>query len=162
MIFSEFLINSNEFILYDHNDNQVVDLDLDFMLEVKQAIPQPMAPQQKLQPAQQPNFNQFNAAPAEPQLNPSAEFEPIKSYILFSRFKELRQYIQNINIKAQNFNLDSTIEFLDIILLFYTSFTYSDLTTFLDSITSSLEETLKIKLPKRIYSDPAIDGGGIN
>jgi hypothetical protein len=151
MFFSEYLINSTEFILYDQNNNRIHDLE--FVSEI-------MQPQinQKMQPQQQQNFNQFNPASPEPQLNPSAEFENIKLYVLYSRFKEFRQYLQDLNINIQNPEVDSIIEFLDIILLFYTSFSYSDLTTFLDSITASLEEKLKIKLPKRIYSDPAIDG----
>jgi len=138
MGFSEYLLNSNEFALYNHN-NQI----MNFITEINQPM---------LQQQMDPQLN----------VNPTLEFESIKLYILYSRFKELRQYVQNINIKAQNNDLDSIIEFLDIILLFYSTFTYSDLTTFLDSVTSSLEEKLKLKLPKRVYSDPAIDGGGIN
>lgn len=151
MFFSEYLINSTEFILYDQNNNRIHDLE--FVSEIMQ--PQPQI-KQKMQPQQ--DFSQFNPTNPQPQLNPSAEFENIKLYILYSRFKEFRQYLQDLNMDIQNPEIDSVIEFLDIILLYYTSFSYSDLTTFLDSITASLEEKLKIKLPKRVYSDPAIDG----
>jgi hypothetical protein len=149
MVFSNYLLNSTDFILFDHNNNPIHDLE--FILE---AIPiKPQMQPTKMQPQPQPDFSN----PAPP-LNPSTEFENIKTYLLFSRFKELRQYLQDMNISTQNSELDSIIEFLDIVLLFYTSFSYSDLISFLDSIAASLEEKLKIKLPKRIYSDPAIDG----
>lgn len=150
MFFSEYLLNSTEFILFDHNDNPIHDLKF-----ISESIPikPPITSKVQPQPQPQPNFSN-----PQDSMNPSTEFENIKTYLLFSRFKEMRQYLQDFNINTQNSELESIIEFLDIILLFYTSFSYSDLTTFLDSITASLEEKLKIKLPKRIYSDPAIDG----
>jgi len=152
MFFSEFLINSNEFILYDQDGNNIIDFD--FLTEAQpnvQNIGTQQIPQQ-----QDPNIDPYGIV-QQPQMNPTSEFETIKSYVLFSRFKELRQFVQDVNMNLQNPELDSIIEFLDMILLFYTSFTYSDLSSFIDSITTSLEEKLKIKLPKRVFSDPDLD-----
>jgi len=157
MFFSEFLINSNEFLLYDEDNNLINDNNLITELaQMPTAIPQKSIPPQQMQ-QQVPNFSDPNMMNQQQPLSPSSEFETIKQFILYSRFKEIRQHLQDLNIKIRNIDIESMIEFLDIILLFYNSFSYPDLTSFMDTITSSIEEKLKIKLPKRIFSDPELD-----
>lgn len=85
------------------------------------------------------------------------EFEDIKKYVLFGKLKEIKLKLELSNINKNDPQVLNLFEFLDIIMLFYNTFTYDQVKKHIDILLEMFSNVIKIKIPKREDVMPALD-----
>ena len=85
------------------------------------------------------------------------EFEDIKKYVLFGKLKEIKLKLELSNINKNDPQVLNLFEFLDIIMMFYNTFTYDQVKKHIDILLEMFSNVLKIKIPKREDVMPALD-----
>ena len=106
------------------------------------------ANQDNQDPSQDPSFDQ-----------PAIEFEHIKKYILYERLKQIQHLLKGVqfsNIKVDP-QFYSILDFCQTIIDFFSSFEYPEAVRLVDNLVDGLEHVLKLKLPKRIPSEPPLE-----
>lgn len=102
--------------------------------------------------------NQFGIDPsADPEAQDGSEvgaevieFENIKKYILYGKLKEIKYRVETSDVDFTDPTIINIMEFLDLVILFYNTFSYSDIVKLLDNLVESVSVQLKIKLPSRV------------
>lgn len=89
--------------------------------------------------------------PAPPE--PTVEFENIKKYLLFGKLKELKTKLQYIGLNNKDENVQNILEFLDVLILFFHTFSYQDAQRFVDTLIQRSSELLNIAIPERVNFD---------
>ena len=82
--------------------------------------------------------------------NGAIEFENIKRYILYGKLKDLKHRLEMSDIDNNDPAVKSIMEFIDLVTVFYNTFTYEDTVKLFDSLIDSISDELKIKLPSRL------------
>lgn len=82
--------------------------------------------------------------------NGAVEFEDIKRYILYGKLKDLKHKLEMSDIDHNSPEVKNVMEFIDLITVFYNTFTYEDTVKLFDSLVDSVSDELKIKLPSRV------------
>jgi len=121
----------------------------EFNMAPQQPDPQQQQPQDPQQQQQQDPQQQDQQ---QPEAIPSTEikFENIKRYVLYSRLKSIRYDLEtNIKIDRLDPEVINIFEFIDLLLLFYNTFTYPETIKLIDMLIEYISEKFKIKLPNR-------------
>lgn len=107
----------------------------------------------------QQNANQQDDLQMQQNQSPDGliEFEDIKKYIMFGKVKDLKLKLELSNLDRKNPDITNIFEFIDIIMLFYNGFTYSQIVKLLDVLMAMIQSVTKIKLPEREDNEPAVD-----
>lgn len=98
-----------------------------------------------------------------PQEAPSApsglvEFEDIKKYILFGKLKDIKLKMELACLDKQDPQVLNMFEFIDLVILFYNTFTYDQIQTLINNILEVTSEVLKISIaPVNPEAQPAVD-----
>lgn len=95
--------------------------------------------------------DQFGQEENEP--DQAVEFEDIKKYILFGKLKELKTKLNYIGLNTKDPNAQNILEFLDLIILFYHTFSYVDAQRLVDTLIQRSSELLNVKVPERVEFD---------
>lgn len=82
--------------------------------------------------------------------NGAVEFEDVKKYILYGKLKDLKHKLEMSNIDHNEPAVKNIMEFIDLVTVFYNTFTYEDTVKLFDSLVDSISTELKIKLPSRV------------
>ena len=122
--------------------------------------PNPIAPYQPPEmagamdqdPNQGPPGQTFGGG--EDSSNGAIEFENIKRYVLYDKLKDLRHRLELTDVDYTNPNVINILEFIDLITLFYNTFTYEDTVKLFDNLIETISTELKIKLPSRTENLP--------
>ena len=76
------------------------------------------------------------------------EFEDIKKYILFGKLKKLKLQLTLLDLERTSPEVMNMFDFLNLIIVFYNTFTYEQAKQHVDVITTTVGELLNIKLPE--------------
>ena len=85
------------------------------------------------------------------------EFEDIKKYVLFGKLKEIRLKLELSNIDKNKPEVLNLFEFLNIVIMFYNTFTYEQAKKHIDVLLELSSSVMKVKIPKREDVEPALD-----
>lgn len=85
------------------------------------------------------------------------EFEDIKKYVLFGKLKDIKLKLELSNIDKNKPEVLNLFEFLNIVVMFYNTFTYEQAKHHIDILLDLLSDVLKTKIPKREDVEPALD-----
>jgi len=89
--------------------------------------------------------------------NLPVEFENIKKYILFNKLKDIKSRVEYVQLDRKNPEIVSLLQFIEIVSLFFNSFTYREAVDLIDTLTTAIAEKLNIKIPKREFGELPID-----
>lgn len=86
------------------------------------------------------------------------EFEDIKKYVLYGKIKDIKLKLELSNIDRQDPDVVNLFEFIDLVLLFYNTFSYDQIKKLINTIIDMSATIGKISIPKMNPKDePKID-----
>lgn len=83
----------------------------------------------------------------------SIEFENIKKYLLYGKVKNLKSTLELSEYNNKNNNITKLKEFLDLILLFFNTFTYEQLTILVDDVITTLDSYVKTNKSNKLIGE---------
>ena len=92
------------------------------------------------------------------QTDENVEFEPIKKYILFNKLKELKSKLLKTKLLRTDPTIQNIFDFIDLVIQFYNTFTYSDCKKLIERITEMIIIANKIQVNShRLQFEPELD-----
>lgn len=86
------------------------------------------------------------------------EFEDIKKQILFGKLKDIKLKLELAALDKQDPQVLNMFEFIDLVILFYNTFTYDQIQTLINNILEMTSRVLNIKIePFDPNAAPAVD-----
>lgn len=83
------------------------------------------------------------------------EFEEIKKYLLYGKLKQLKLKLDLAKINRNDVEILELYEFLNIVMLFYNTFTYEQASAHVNRLVEIFSQVLNIKIPEDDESAPA-------
>lgn len=90
------------------------------------------------------------------------EFEDIKKYLLYGRLKEIKLKLEMAKINRQDPEILNIFEFLDLVIMFYNTFTYEQAQRLVDVLLETMSQKLNIKIPGKEIAEKPIDQDAAN
>jgi hypothetical protein len=89
-----------------------------------------------------------------PPTNPPVEFEEIKKYLLFERFKKLKIKFEVADLDRSDDQVRQISEFFNLILVFFSSFSYVDLVKLFNRLIDIISSCINVKVEKETVVPP--------
>ena len=93
-------------------------------------------------------IEQYGMPPAGQELQgpPPVEFEEVKKFLLFEKFKNFKAKFETADIDQSDKRVRQLDEFFNLIFVFYSSFSYNDLVKLLNRLIDIMSEVTGIKV----------------
>ena len=93
-------------------------------------------------------IEQYGMPPAGQELQgpPPVEFEEVKKFLLFEKFKNFKTKFETADIDQSDKRVRQLDEFFNLIFVFYSSFSYNDLVKLLNRLIDIMSEVTGIKV----------------
>ena len=85
---------------------------------------------------------------------PPVEFEEVKKFLLFEKFKNLKTKFETADIDHSDKRVRKLDEFFNLIFVFYPSFAYNDLVKLLNRLIDIMSEVAGLKVELEIPPEP--------
>lgn len=103
----------------------------------------------QMMPVQPPPVNQTDE---------NVEFESIKRYILFNKLKELKSKLLKTKLLKTNPTIQNIFDFIDLVIQFYNTFTYSDCKKLIERISEMIIVANNVQITShRLQFEPELD-----
>lgn len=103
----------------------------------------------QMMPVQPPPVNQTDE---------NVEFESIKRYILFNKLKELKSKLLKTKLLKTNPTIQNIFDFIDLVIQFYNTFTYSDCKKLIERISEMIIIANNVQITShRLQFEPELD-----
>lgn len=92
------------------------------------------------------------------QTDENVEFESIKRYILFNKLKELKSKLLKTKLLKTNPTIQNIFDFIDLVIQFYNTFTYSDCKKLIERISEMIIVANNVQITShRLQFEPELD-----
>ena len=112
----------------------------------------------KLDDILEQQFGQFDDPNADPEnaevANDPVEFEDLKKYVLYNKLKDVKLRLEMLQLDRKDPEVISILQFVELVSLFFNSFSYQESVDFFDTLVVAISEKLNIELPKREFEEP--------